>query len=140
VTVEERIATMRARHRVERTLDEALSTKLRRRGTSVHSVLDLADVGSRLEKFLSTQLTEPFTVQGVRRLPGGASKEQFLFTLARGGEHERLVLRMSPPASVLETHRLREFQVLRAVRGLLPVPSPRWLIEDPALLGGPALI
>jgi aminoglycoside phosphotransferase (APT) family kinase protein len=53
---------------------------------------------------------------------------------------EQLVLRMRPTASVVETHPLREYQALAAVRDILPVPPLYWIDPEGRELGQPALI
>ena len=129
---------------VERTVDEVLSAKMRRRGTVRHENVDPAELSARLETFLASKLSGPFAVRDLARLAGGASKEQFSFTLdwERDGERrcDRMVLRKNPPASVVETHRLREFQLLSALQGVVPVPPVYWVATDPEPFGEPALI
>jgi len=73
----------------------------------------------------------------LRRLPGGASREIWLFTLGRAGAPpERLVLRRDPPGHVIESSRRQEFELLRAatVAGV-PVPRVLWCGGDDAVLG-----
>lgn len=68
--------------------------------------------------------------RGVRRMGGGASKEQFVFDIDGDVEPQfaRCVLRMDPREGIIETCRRREAQVLRAVAGVVPVPPV--LTED----------
>lgn len=81
------------------------------------------------------------TVSGVARLGGGASKEQFCFTLnSNGGEAIRYVLRMDPMEGITETSREREFEVLNAMAGVVPVPRPVWLDAEPKHFPRPAVI
>ena len=129
---------------VERTVDEVLAAKMARRGVVHHEVVDPAELGTRLEAFLASKLSGAFTVRDLARLAGGASKEQFSFTLdwddGGGARTDRMVLRKNPPASVVETHRLREFQLLAALAGVVPVPPVHWITTDPEPFGEPALI
>lgn len=133
-----------ATHTLERTVAKTLDLKMARRGVVVHDPPVLEVIGARLQRFLTTQIGGGFTVANLQRLPGGASKEQFVFDLgwSRGGvsRHDRMVLRMDPPASMVETARSREFEALRALHGTLPVPEVFWVTEDPADLGAPAMI
>lgn len=70
-------------------------------------------------------------VSGVRRVGGGASKEQFFFTLgAADGTGQQYLLRMDPRSAITETDREREFILLQAMAGLVPVPEAAWV--DPA--------
>jgi aminoglycoside phosphotransferase (APT) family kinase protein len=67
------------------------------------------------------------SVLGVRRVGGGASKEQFFFTLQRDGACEQLLLRMDPRSAITETDREREFRLLQAMAGVVPVPEAIWV-------------
>ena len=138
---------MRATHDanlVEATVEAALEAKMRRRGVVVHESPVASVIEERLNAFLVAHISGEFTVSGLRRLPGGASKEQFQFVLDWTRDdrprHDRMVLRMDPPASMVETARSREFEVLRALEGVIPVPRAFWVAEDPADLGAPAMI
>lgn len=66
-------------------------------------------------------------VSGVRRVGGGASKEQFFFTLERGSGPEHYLLRMDPRLAITETDREREFILLGAMQGMVPVPETAWV-------------
>src|SRR3546814_5450912 len=73
------------------------------------------------------------------------SKLQIAFTLGwdkpgEGRTSERLVLRMEPPESAVETSRCREFELLRAMQGVLPVPAAYWADPDARHMQYPALI
>ena len=74
----------------------------------------------------------------MKRLPGGASREIFLFTVAReGAAPERLVLRRDPPGHVIESSRKLEFDLLRAAEAAgVPAPRVRWCGGDDPVLGG----
>ena len=80
-------------------------------------------------------------VEQVARLSGGASKEQFSFTLRNSdGTSEKLVLRIDPRESIVETYRAREFEVIAAMKGVVPVPGVRWVDSDGSFFGNSALI
>ncbi len=95
-------------------------------------------------------LTRAFTADGLRniairdleRMSGGASKEQFAFTLRHDGDElgERLVLRMDPLESIAQTCRGREGQVQAAMVGVVPVPPVVFCDPDGEFLGQPGLI
>lgn len=129
---------------VERTVAETLDRKMARRGVVTHDPPVVDDVADRLRGYLAARVDGDLRLTNLRRLPGGASKEQFVFDLDRTVDgvprHDRMVLRMDPPASMVETARSREFEALRAVAGTLPVPEVFWSTEDPDDLGAPALI
>lgn len=67
------------------------------------------------------------TVGGVRRVGGGASKEQFFFNLTQDGKTEAYLLRMDPRRAITETDREREFVLLEAMAGVVPVPEAAWV-------------
>lgn len=128
----------------ERSVAETLDAKVARRGVVTHDPPVVADVAARLRGYLAGRLDDGFRLENLRRMPGGASKEQFVFDLDWTYEgrprRDRMVLRMDPPASMVETPRSREFEALAAAAGVLPVPEVFWCTEDPADLGAPALI
>jgi aminoglycoside phosphotransferase (APT) family kinase protein len=70
------------------------------------------------------------TVSGVRRVGGGASKEQFFFTLTDGDKAEQYLLRMDPRSAITETDREREFILINAMHGLVPAPEAVWIDND----------
>lgn len=81
------------------------------------------------------------TVTGVQRMGGGASKEQFAFTISQGsGIVDRYVLRMDPWGAITESDRGREATILKAMKGVVPVPDPIWLdlrgdyFQQPAMI------
>lgn len=125
-------------------MDAALARKLELRNGPPYHPLQLAEAEAQLRRFLSDTVEGSFDLSDLRPLGGGASKEQFAFTLRwheRGqAREEQLVLRMQPPQSVVETHRLREFQIMQAVHGQIPVPTPYWLDADARYFHHPAPI
>ncbi|MCE4268393.1 phosphotransferase family protein [Rhodococcus qingshengii] len=129
---------------VEETIDLTLTRKLARRGVVVHTNPSASDIQDRLTVFLGSRIQGEFRLTNLSRLPGGASKEQFFFDIewTRDGERatDRMVLRMDPPASMVETPRSREFEVLRALGDTLPVPAVHWATEDVEDLGSASMI
>lgn len=81
-------------------------------------------------------------IKRLRRLAGGASKEQFVFELQHDAveQPECLVLRMDTLEGVLETCRLRETQVMRAMAGVVPVPWVRFVDPEGQYLGHPGMV
>jgi aminoglycoside phosphotransferase (APT) family kinase protein len=140
------ISGVRARFPVERTIDEVLTRKLERRSLPAEHRTDPAALEARLEDYLRAVTGQPdLEFANLRRLTGGASKEQFTFDLRwrpEGGARStrKLILRMDPSESIVETHRLREAQLLRAMRGVVPVPEVLWVDPTPEHLGHPFLI
>ncbi len=99
-----------------------------------------AAVQGLLQSFFARE-ADGASISGVARIGGGASKEQFVFTLDQGeGASTRYVLRMDPMEGITETSRQREFEILRAMQGTVPVPRPVWLDAEGAFFGRPAII
>jgi len=138
------IEDVRAKYPTERLVDEALTRKMRNRNTEPYYPQNRNEVAERLTKFLARRLpSSDFTISDVRTLAGGSSKEQFAFTVSYGDADrapERYVIRLQPGESIVETHRLREFQAMRAVDQIMPVPRARWIDSTGDELGQPALI
>jgi aminoglycoside phosphotransferase (APT) family kinase protein len=138
------IEQVRKRFPTERTVDRALTRKLRRRALSTSARLSIDELTSLLHVFLASEIAGPFTISNLRPLAGGASKEQFRFELAWTANNQplrdSLVLRREPPEAISETDREREFQVVSAVEGVIPVAKPYWADFDGSLLGRPAMI
>lgn len=137
------IEQMRQRYPVEHSLDRVLVRKLAIRN-QVYRPLTLATARQQIEDFLTHTLSGPFTVSDVRMLSGGASKEQYAFRLqwTENGQarDEPLVLRVQPAQSAVETDRLREFQIVHALKNLMPVPMAYWVDNDARYFQHPALI
>lgn len=110
---------------------------------------------ARLEAYLATRLTNSGRVEvaGLERISGGASRETFRFVLRTGpggpgrplpgGEvvERRLILRLDPSGSLIDTDRRVEFEALRSFfNSAVPVPEPLWLEENAAPLGHPFFI
>ncbi|MBS0370558.1 MAG: hypothetical protein JSS57_15330 [Proteobacteria bacterium] len=114
------IEEIRTRHRVERSIDQALTWKLQRRRGPDYRLPPMSELQERLWAFLARQINGPFEILDLRRLPGGGSKEMFRFRLRRTNEHDcltddNLILRITPGESIVETHRLREFEMIAAM-------------------------
>jgi len=139
------IETLRLRYPTEPTIDAALTRKLRQRTGSRYSSPSLETVAKRLDRFLSGQVQGSVTVRNLRPLTGGASKEQYIFELdwrSEGVERrgDRMVLRCDPAASIVETSRRREFELMRFGGELMPVPPVYWIDEEGSSMGTPSLI
>ena len=138
-------ARMSERFPCERVIDEVLSRKLRQRDSGPYRPTQAAELRDRLAVFLTRELGVPPERLELRRLPGGASKEQFVADVAytpRGGAPvtDRLVLRLDPGESVVETSRLREAQLMRALGAVVPVPPVLWVDAEGQHLGRPGMI
>ena len=99
------------------------------------------EMAERLAAFIREQTgAASVTIDNLKRMPGGASREIWSFDAAINDSHAEtrraLVLRRDPGAHRIETSRRHEFAVLRAAyEDGLPVPEVLWLSDDPAVLG-----
>ncbi len=141
------IAQIRARYPVEPEIDKILTRKMhRRREGKGYSGVTLERLVDGTQRLIGDRLGQPVTIANARWLSGGASKLQMMFDLdwrgPDGGEErtETLVLRMEPAASVTESSRAREFEVIQAVEGIIPAPRAYWVDPDGDFLPYPAMI
>ncbi|RLA56465.1 MAG: phosphotransferase family protein [Gammaproteobacteria bacterium] len=140
------IADIRSRYPVERVVDEMFTRKLYKRKETAGQNLDFTRLHKPLVEFLKNETGQTdIEVLNLQRLSGGASKEQFTFDLVWQGpsgarETRKLMVRMDPKESIVETYRLRECQVLKAAWGEVPVPEVLWIDPEGGQLGQPALI
>jgi aminoglycoside phosphotransferase (APT) family kinase protein len=124
---------------VERTVDECLRARAARRALPYH-VATTAEVALPLERWMREIYGPRAGVYRLERAPGGASKENFFFDLALPNGSRSLLLRLDPGESIVETHRLREFQILRAVESALPAPRVVAVDAEGSRLGRPSLV
>lgn len=98
-----------------------------------------------LLRYLMDNLEEEFAVSEVHWLSGGASKLQMAFTLTLPAREmdervRRLCVRLDPMESLSTTSRVREYQIIDALQGVVPVPRVFGLDEDGRWFPEPALI
>jgi aminoglycoside phosphotransferase (APT) family kinase protein len=98
-----------------------------------------SEITAMLERFFA-QERPGAAISGVRRVGGGASKEQFFFTLSADGQDEQFLLRMDPRLAITETDREREFVLLQAMQGVVPVPEAVWVDPQAEVFPQPAAI
>ena len=139
------IAHLRQKFPCETTVDKVLTRKLQRRAGPPYQQMPLETLVKGVQELLADELKEPFEIANPRWLVGGASKIHMAFeltwNLAGVGRSTRsLVLRMEPAASTAETSRLREFQIIRAFEGIVPVPAVYWVDDEGQYFPYPALI
>lgn len=80
-------------------------------------------------------------IEGLRRTSAGYSRENWVFDLVANDERLPLIARRDPPGSVLNTDRVVETAVLRALEDT-DVPAPRVVWSDPSgdRLGRPTVV
>ncbi|SEP87922.1 Predicted kinase, aminoglycoside phosphotransferase (APT) family [Solimonas aquatica] len=139
------IAELRRRFPTEVEVDRVLTRKLQWRAGPGYRPLPLATLIEGVARLLRTQLQTPFAISDARWLAGGASKLQMAFMLewhrpGAGEQRTPMVLRMEPAESIVETSRMREFQLIKALLGTVPVPPVFWCDAEAEYLPYPALI
>lgn len=139
------IAAMRAKFVTEREIDRAMTHKLERRASPAYTPLTLDAIVAGLNKLIGAHVASPFSVSEARWLSGGASKLQVAFTLewnkpGAGREKSRMVLRLEPAESLHETSRMREFQIVQALQGAMPMPAVHWVDDAADYLPYPGLV
>ena len=95
-----------------------------------------------LARYLEPRIegSSELTISNLFRIPGGASRETWMFDVAwigaTGARTGAFVLRKDPPASLVESDRAVEYAFYSAFeKSKVPVPRMRWLESDPAHLG-----
>ncbi|WP_114970564.1 phosphotransferase family protein [Rhodoferax ferrireducens] len=137
--------SLRKRFPTEREIDRVLTRRLERRAGPAYTPLSLETLVNGVQALIRSGHIGPFEITRARWLSGGASKLQMSFVLdwerpGVGREQTRMVLRMEPSESIVETSRLREFQLIRAVQSVVPVPPVFWCDAHGDFLPYPALV
>lgn len=140
------IADLSRRLPTEPEIERVLTRKLERRLDGPFTWPTFPEIETGLHSLMSAELGSRFHgVNHTKWLSGGASKVQVYFELswtddAGNAALTPMVLRMDPAASIQETSRRREFELLRAFRGIVPVPEVYWLDDMADHLPYPALV
>lgn len=140
------LAHLRSRYPTEREIDRILTRRLQRRSGPGYSPQPLERLVEGTRALIAAHHEGPFEIRDARWLSGGASKLQMAFTLdwerqpGAGRELTRMVTRMEPAESIVETSRMREFQLIRAVQSTIPVPPVYWCDAQGEYLPYPALV
>ena len=117
-----------------------LDRKHARQGKGSYKPRRADDVAERLGRLLEANGVDG-QARNVRRMGGGASKEQFIFDLERAdGTGEPLVLRMDPLEGIVETCRAREAQLLDVIGAVVPAPPVVLVDGDGSIMGQPAMV
>ncbi len=139
------IAATRKRFETEREVDRALTRKMEKRAGPGYTKLPLEALVTGVNSLIGSQLKEPFEITDAHWLAGGASKLQMGFNLSWnrpgvGQEKTRMVLRTDLAESLHATSRLREFQLVKALKGVIPVPPVFWVDNEGEHLPYPGLV
>lgn len=139
------IESLRRRYPIEPQVDRLLVRKLLLRGGPGYHSIGIDRLVEGVKSLLAARIGAEFRLENARWLSGGASKLQMAFDLewndpAVGRSRSQMVLRMEPAESIVATSRLREFQLIQAMAGKVPVPRVYWCDEEGDHLPYPALI
>lgn len=139
------IEAIRQRFPVEPEIDRVLTTKLRGRGGPDYIRESLEDLVEGIRRLIQSEIGSDFAIYDPQWLGGGASKLQVAFDLdwaENDGVRRKqaMVLRMEPPASIVETSRRREFEAIQLAKGIVPVPDCYWVDPNASFLPHPGLI
>jgi len=118
-----------------------LEAKQARQGKGSYKPREAQDVAERLGRLLGAHGVSGHA-HNVRRMGGGASKEQFLFDLVDSSDAttEKMVLRMDPLDGIVETSRAREAEVIAVIGSVVPAPSVAFVDAEGRHMGQPAMI
>ena len=139
------IEHLQQRFPCEQEIDRILTRKLQRRGGPGFAPVTLDELVKGAEALIGSTIDDSFRISDARWLSGGASKLQMAFVLDWsspdiGKTSTKMVLRMEPAESIAESSRLREFQVIKAVNDVVPVPEAFWIDANATFLPYPAII
>lgn len=139
------IASLRERFPCEPEVDRFLTAKLHERSELPYKPVTLDELREGLDRLLRANGVGDFEISSPRWLTGGASKLQMAFHLAWEqvpGQRRTtpMVLRMQPAESIVESSRLREFQLIKVMTGTVPVPAVYWVDNLGEFLPYPALV
>ncbi|MCB1476371.1 MAG: phosphotransferase family protein [Rhodobiaceae bacterium] len=141
---EDIVARIRQAFPSEREYDVMFSRKMQRRNLGPYRIPSLGEMSGYVRHFLNDHIDGGFEISDEGWLTGGASKLQFGFTLTwtEGGrkQTEKLVVRMEPAESLNTTSRGREFQMIQAMNGVVPVPKTYWMDPQGKWFPEPAIV
>ncbi|MGH8595121.1 MAG: phosphotransferase family protein, partial [Gammaproteobacteria bacterium] len=130
-----------ADHALEPTIAATLRSIATARASGPYQVRQVDELQPRLTQLFRSNGLPDARIDNLRRMGGGASKEQFTFALTtRDQSMRRCVLRMDPMEAAVLTSRAREFAALHAMQGIVPAPAPLLMDESGDTLGRPALV
>lgn len=96
-----------------------------------------------LQQFLQAQTGAAITIQAIKSLPGGASRETAVIVGTQDGAPFQLVLRRDLATEMIDNAltRAQEYAILKAAEDAgVQVPRPRYVASDPAILERPFLL
>lgn len=128
------IGPMRQPAPVEPEVDALRIRKMEPRSGPEYHRISKSGINRCLEPILADSGLSDYRISDHRGFTGGVSTIQLGFTLewADNGTRrsEQMVVRMGPAEGSNTTSRLREFELLRALAGTVPVPAVYWLARE----------
>lgn len=142
VSTDLRPARVRELDDIEPAVTAILDRTLQKRALGPYAARTDQQVMVALRRLFAAHGHRKVVITDLRRLAGGASKEMFRFSLHHADlpQAERLVLRMDPLESIIETSRQREAEAISAAQGVVPVPVVRYVDHEGEFLGQSGLI
>ena len=140
------IDKVRSRYPTEKEIDVVFTRKMQRRNGPPFQQVTLERLVDGAKQLIEERLGYKVDIAEAKWLSGGASKMHVVFVWNWRGpegdasESPKMVLRTEPAASITESSRLREFEVLKAVEEVIPAPTPYWIDEDAQYLPYPSMI
>ncbi|WP_200949867.1 phosphotransferase family protein [Nocardioides sp. Root151] len=127
-------------------IDRTLTRKMHHRSGPAYQRPSLEELAKHLETFLRHELGDvEFEVVDLHWFTGGVSKIQVGFVLERrepdgSTRSDHMVVRMDPSEGSNATSRAREFELLRLLKGTVPVPETYFIDAEGEFFPEPALI
>lgn len=142
---DQRIEKIRQAFPVEDEFDLMLTRKMKRRSLGSYQLPTLSEMSGYVRSFFNDHVKGKYSISNEAWLTGGASKLQFGFTLhwndpGRGESSDDVVVRMEPAESLNATSRRREFQIIRAMKDVVPVPKTFWMDPEGKWFPEPAIV
>jgi len=127
---------------LEPRIDYIYDRKIKNRQQGPYTPKTGEEIEAGLRQLFQSMGFSNVVVSNVGRMSGGASKEQFAFSLTHDAlpAARRFVLRMDPLEGIVETCRLREAEFISALQDVVPVPSVLAVDAEGEHLGRPGVI
>mgnify|MGYP001807149186 CR=1 FL=1 len=97
-------------------------------------------IAPQIAAYLTRVWEQPVRVEGLARIPGGASRETYRFDAVAGESVHHLILRREPVKGLIDTESETEFRAYQSAAGVVPVPRAVALERDGAELERPFFI
>lgn len=127
---------------LEPRIDYIYDRKIKNRQQGPYTPKTGEEIEAGLRQLFQSMGFSNVVISNVGRMSGGASKEQFAFSLTHDAmpAAKRFVLRMDPLEGIVETCRLREAELISALQDVVPVPSVLAVDAEGEHLGRPGVI